>query len=56
MIATGVQPSLRAVLASMGFDGKHPSLRFADSFETALASLRWTDGPPQSLKGVKSPL
>lgn len=40
VIATGVQPALRTVLASMGFDGTHPSLRFADSFETALASLR----------------
>jgi sulfate permease, SulP family len=40
VIATAVQPALRAVLASMGFDGKHSSLRFSDSFEAALASFR----------------
>ncbi|MGE0674871.1 MAG: SulP family inorganic anion transporter, partial [Methylibium sp.] len=40
VIATAVQPSLRTVLGPMGFDGNHPSLRFADSFEDALASLR----------------
>jgi SulP family sulfate permease len=42
VIAAGVQPSLRAVLSSMGFDGSQPSLRFADSFEAALAAARQT--------------
>lgn len=40
VIAAGVQPSLRAVLTSMGFDGSEPSLRFAESFEAALASVQ----------------
>lgn len=42
VIAAGVQPSLRSVLSSMGFDGSQPSLRFADSFEAALSSVRQT--------------
>lgn len=40
VIAAGVQPSLRTVLTSMGFDGSQPSLRFAESFEAALASVQ----------------
>lgn len=40
VIAAGVQPSLRTVLTSMGFDGSQPSLRFAESFEVALASVQ----------------
>ncbi|KAF0105825.1 MAG: sulfate permease SulP family [Rhodospirillaceae bacterium] len=40
VIAAGVQPSLRTVLTSMGFDGSQPSLRFAENFEAALASVQ----------------
>lgn len=39
VIVTGVQPSLRVVLARMGFDEHHASLQFADDFESALTSL-----------------
>ena len=42
VIAGGVQPSLRTVLSSMGFDGSQPSLQFADSVEAALFSIRQT--------------
>ena len=36
VIAAGVGASLRTVLASMGFNGDQPSLRFAENFEAAL--------------------
>ena len=36
VIASGIRPSLKTVLTSMGFESDQPNLRFADNFEAAL--------------------